>query len=326
MSPRFCAFRLACAVLLGAFTIAASARDRTMLGPPQVSAGTIAPGPVTRSAYLADLPRVWVWLPPGYAADSAARFPVLYMHDTENLFDRRHSNFDKEWQVDETITRLAARGDLRQWIVVGIESPQERYATLFPQKVWRHLPEPFRREVIAGDFGGTARPRVLMADAYLAFVVKELKPAIDAQYRTRREARDTAVMGSSMGGLISLYAMAEYPEVFGQAAGLSTHLPMGGVEAPDMADRPAAVAAAFDAYLATTRLDPAVNRLYLDHGTGTLDAFYPPFFKAFDAMMARRGWALPHYESRSFFGTEHEENAWAQRLDIPLGFLDQADP
>jgi len=324
MSPRFLA--LAAAALLVAAASTAGARDRSELGPPQVSAGVIEAGPVPTSAHLADTPRVWVWLPPGYSTETAAAFPVLYMHDAENLFDRRHSNFDKEWQVDETITRLAARGDLREWIVVGIESPRERFATLFPQKVWAHLPETHRREVIEGDFGGADRPRVLMADAYLAFLVKELKPAIDARYRTLSDARNTAVMGSSMGGLISLYAMAEYPHVFGQAAGLSTHLPMGGVDAPDMAMRPAGVAAAFDAYLATTRLNPAVNRLYLDHGTGTLDAFYPPFFKAFDAMMARRGWALPHYESRAFFGTEHEENAWAQRLDIPLAFLDQDDP
>ncbi len=324
MSPRFSLIALA-ALLLGAAG-PAGARDRSELGPPQVSAGVIEAGPVPHSAHLAETPRVWVWLPPGYRTDSAARFPVLYMHDAENLFDRRHSNFDKEWRIDETITRMAARGDLRQWIVVGIESPRERFATLFPQKVWAHLPEPHRSEVIAGDFGGTTRPRVLMADAYLAFLVKELKPAIDARYRTLAGARDTAVMGASMGGLISLYAMAEYPEVFGQAAGLSTHLPMGGVDAPDLPARPAGVAAAFAAYLATTRLDPAANRLYLDHGTATLDAFYPPFFTAFDAMMAQRGWALPQYESRAFFGTAHEENAWAQRLDIPLAFLDQGDP
>lgn len=326
MSPRFSIIAAAAALLLGANGAAASARDRSALGAPHVSAGVIEAGPVAQSAHLAETPRVWVWLPPGYASEGAARFPVLYMHDAENLFDRRHANFDKEWRIDETITRLAARGDLRQWIVVGIESPRERFATLFPQKVWAYLPETHRREVITGDFGGTTRPRVLMADAYLAFLVKELKPAIDARYRTLADARNTAVMGSSMGGLISLYAMAEYPEVFGQAAGLSTHLPMGGVDAPDMAMRPAGVAAAFDAYLATTRLDPARNRLYLDHGTATLDAFYPPFFKAFDTMMAQRGWGLPNYESRAFFGTEHEENAWAQRLDIPLAFLDQGDP
>jgi enterochelin esterase-like enzyme len=326
MSSRILKFWTAAALALASLHAAASARDRSELGPPEVSAGKIEAGPLAASVHLADMPRVWVWLPDGYSADTAARFPVLYMHDAENLFDRRHSNFDKEWQVDETITRMAARRDLREWIVVGIESPRERFATLFPQKVWAYLPEDFRREVIEGDFGGTTRPRVLMADAYLAFMVQELKPAIDARYRTLADARNTAVMGSSMGGLISLYAMAEYPEVFGQAAGLSTHLPMGGVDAPDMEARPAAVAAAFDAYLATTRLNPARNRLYLDHGTGTLDAFYPPFFKAFDAMMAQRGWALPHYESRAFFGTEHEENAWAQRLDIPLAFLDQDDP
>jgi enterochelin esterase-like enzyme len=327
MSRRFCTFSVSGLVgLVMILAAAAGARKPDELGPPQVSAGAIIPGPVTASRHLGQLPRVWVWLPPAYAADDTARFPVLYMHDAENLFDRRHSNFDKEWQVDETITRMAMRSDLREWIVVGIESPKARYATLFPQKVLRFLPPDFQHEVLEGDFGGTARPRELKGDAYLAFIVRELKPEIDAQLRTLTGARDTAIMGASMGGLISLYAIAEYPDVFGQAAGLSTHLPLGGVDAPDMSARPAAVAAAFDAYLATTRLDPSRHRIYLDHGTATLDAAYPPFFKAFDTMMVSRGWALPNYESRAFDGAEHEENAWAQRLDIPLAFLDQDDP
>ena len=80
------------------------------------------------------------------------------------------------------------------------------------------------------------------------------------------------------------------------------------------------------AYLAAARLDPAQNRVYIDHGTATLDSFYPPYITAFDAMMAARGWAARNYVSRMFTGAEHEENAWAQRVDIPLAFLDRADP
>lgn len=293
---------------------------------PEVSAGKVTVWPDLQSRYLAEVPTVWVWLPPGYRDHPRRRFPVLYMHDGHNLFDRRLSNFDKEWQVDETIARMVARGDLREWIVVAIRAPEARYSTLFPEKLLGFLPADMQKEVTQGNFAGNSAQQPLLADEYLAFLVRELKPRVDREFRSLPRAGDTAIMGSSMGGLISLYAIAEYPEVFGQAAGLSTHLPLVDPQVGDQAARAAAVAAAFRGYFASTALDRRRNRIYLDHGTGTLDAFYPPYFQAFDRMMQEQGWAAPGYESRAFFGTEHEENAWAQRLDIPLAFLDRADP
>lgn len=291
---------------------------------PEVSAGTIVAWPKLESAHLDDVPRVWVWLPPSYSYQQDRRFPVLYMHDGQNLFDARLTNYNKEWQIDEAIARMSARDDLREWIVVGIESPKERYKALFPQKLVPHLPADMRAEVDSGRFGGAGV--ALHADAYLAFLVGEVKSKVDAELRTLPGPADTAVMGSSMGGLISLYAIAEYPDVFGQAAGVSTHLPLVDPEAGDPERRAKAVADAFAAYFATTKLDPAQNRIYIDHGTATLDAFYPPYFAAFDEMMAVNGWSGVAYESRAFFGAEHEENAWAQRVDIPLSFLDRSDP
>ncbi|MFZ9395022.1 MAG: alpha/beta hydrolase [Erythrobacter sp.] len=293
---------------------------------PQVSAGTVVAWPDLASAHLALVPDVWVWLPPGYEAQPQRKFPVLYMHDGHNLFDRRLSNFDKEWQVDEAIARMAGRGDLREWIVVAIRAPDARYKTLFPEKLLPHLPADMQQEVLIGEFGSSAGDQALRADEYLAFLVRELKPRVDREFRTLAGPRDTAIMGSSMGGLISLYAIAEYPRVFGQAAGLSTHLPLVDPRSGSAEERSSAVAAAFGKYFASTALSRRHNRIYIDHGTGTLDAFYPPYFKAFDRMMQDGGWAAPEFESRAFFGTEHEENAWAQRLDIPLGFLDRDDP
>lgn len=269
---------------------------------------------------------IWIWLPEGYARHPDKRFPVLYMHDAENIFDRRLSNFDKEWGVDEAVARMAARGDLREWIVVGLRSPKDRYQTLFPQKLMTFLPPEIQRSVSRIDMAGIKQGPALRGDRYAAMMARSLKPQVDAMFRTLPGPQDTAVMGSSMGGLMSLYLIAEYPDVFGQAAGLSTHLPIANPQDGEPKQRAAQVAGAFDRYLSQTRLDPARNRIYIDHGTATLDASYPPFFKAFDAMMAKRGWAGPAYESRAFFGAEHEENAWAQRIDIPLVFLDRADP
>ena len=293
---------------------------------PTPSSGTIIWWESFAPAEAVGVGDVWIWLPEGYALHPRRRFPVLYMHDAENIFDPRLSNFDKEWRVDETIARMAARGDLRELIVVGLRSPENRYQTLFPQKLMHYLPDDIRRSVTNIDVAGIAQGPALRGDRYAAMVARALKPQVDTIFRTLAGPEDTAVRGSSMGGLMSLYLIAEYPDVFGQAAGLSTHLPFANPQDGEPEQRAAQVAAAFARYFAQTRLNPARNRIYVDHGTATLDAAYPPFYKAFDAMMAARGWHGAAYESRAFFGAEHEENAWAQRLDIPLGFLDARDP
>ena len=315
------------AALLGLGTLGiANAQEAEKPAVPQVSAGEIVWWSDFAPAAEVGVDDIWIWLPPSYSHDPERRYPVLYMHDGQNLFDRRLTNYDKEWQVDENITRMAARGDLREWIVVGIRSPRDRYQALFPQKVYDHLP-PSQQAMVDGiSLGGIEGGKPLNGDDYAAMVAQALKPRIDAEYRTLAGPGDTAVMGSSMGGLMSLYLIAEYPEVFGQAAGLSTHLPLSDPEGGDADQRAEEVAEAFRHYLAGTRLDPARNRIYVDHGTATLDAYYPGYFKAFDAMMALAGWSQPSYESRVFFNAEHEENAWAQRLDIPLAFIDASDP
>lgn len=304
--------------------LAAQAPDKPTV--PEVSAGEIVWWPDFAPAEAVGVRDVWIWLPESYASAPDQRYPVLYMHDAENAFDRRLSNFDKEWGVDEAITRMARRGDLREWIVVGLRSPVDRYQTLFPQKLFELLPQDYRDRVSQISFAGIEANKPLRGDAYARMLAIDLKGKVDEEFRTLAGPEDTAVMGSSMGGLMSLYAIAEYPEVFGQAAGLSTHLPMASPEGGDPQQRAAEVAEAFRQYLAQSRLDPAINHIYIDHGTATLDAFYPPYFEAFDAMMAAQEWDSPTFESRAFFGAEHEENAWAQRVDIPLGFLDRSDP
>lgn len=293
---------------------------------PQVQSGRIVWWKDFAPARNVGVEDVWIWLPASYDTLPARRYPVLYMHDAENIFDRRLSNFDKEWRIDEAITRLAAQGDLREWIVVGLRSPKNRYQTMFPQKLMAYLPASYRARVEGIDFPGIEANRPLRGDAYVAMIATDLKTRVDGELRTLTGPADTAIMGSSMGGLASLYAIAEFPSIFGQAAGLSIHLPLAAPEGGAPQQRAREVAEAFGAYLATARLDPAQNRVYIDHGTATLDSFYPPYVTAFDAMMAARGWAARNYVSRMFTGAEHEENAWAQRVDIPLAFLDRADP
>jgi len=143
--------------------------------------------------------RVWLYLPPDYAT-SQKRYPVLYMQDGQNLFDAATS-FSGEWQVDETLNSLFANGDYGA-IVVGIDNGGgERLNEYSP---WNNP-----------QYGGG------QGDEYMAFMAETLKPYIDANYRTRPEANMNALIGSSMGALISTYGVCEYPESFSKAGSMS---------------------------------------------------------------------------------------------------------
>jgi len=293
---------------------------------PKVSAGRIVAWPSLDGGEAGRM-SVWVWLPPGYDKHPRQRYPVLYMHDGQNLFDRALTRFDQEWGIDEAIPRMAARGDLRDWIVVGVQSPQSRYQTLFPAKLLPLLSPAFQAKVRNLD-SGTPKGEFASA-AYLDFLVHQLKARVDTAFRTLPRREDTAVMGSSMGGLIAFYAMAEYPSVFGQAACVSMHVALASPTEKDADHKAQAdeVASAFNRYLATSAMRLGPNRLYIDHGSKTLDGSYGPYTDVLVPMLQRRGWKDgPDFEFRIFSGAEHNETAWRERIDIPLGFLDRKDP
>ena len=292
---------------------------------PQLSEGRViawrsldggAAGPMT----------VWIWLPPEYDSAKGKRFPVLYMHDGQNLFDKALTGYNQEWQMDEAIPRMVRQGDLRSWIVVGVQSPKSRYRGLFPQKIFPLLSADFQKRVMDVDIG---EPKTELAgDAYLKFMVETVKPRVDREFHTLTRREDTAVMGSSMGGLMAFYAMAEYPEVFGQAAAVSMHvaLAMSSEKGIDHTKVAADAAEAFRKYLSTSKVKPGVNRLYIDHGTGTLDGSYGPYSAALVPILQAGGWTGPNFMFRTYAGADHNETAWAQRVDIPLAFLDRKDP
>ena len=260
-----------------------------------------------------------IYLPPGYAAASES-YPVIYAMDGQNLFEPGHSFGGVEWGLDEWMDRLIADGRIRPAIIVGIWNTSARGREYAPQAVFTELP--LEGQARAMDAWGG----VVLSDAYLRFVVEDIKPLIDARFRTQPQAETTAIMGSSMGGLISLYALAEYPDTFGAAAGLSTHWPIYADQRfadPDVADgwRGEALLA-WSAYLADARLDPAHQRLWLDHGTINLDALYPPYQAEIGIMLAARGFVEGgRYRSRRYEGADHNEAAWHERLADPLVFL-----
>ena len=154
-----------------------------------LAGGTLVQHPDFPSQWVAAR-NITVWLPPGYAAGHR-RYPVIYMHDGQNLFDPATSYGGKTWGVAETLMAMH-----RNAIVVGIWNTKLRGPEYFPQKVFDLLPTDQQANGVAMH-GGTP-----ISDAYLKFIVTELKPWIDKTYRTRTRRADTSMMGSSMGGLI----------------------------------------------------------------------------------------------------------------------------
>ncbi len=263
---------------------------------------------------LVDLRTVDVWLPAGY--DSTKRYAVLYMHDGQMLFDSATTWNKQEWGVDETMGRLIGEKKIRATIVVAVWNvPDKRFADYFPEKVIATIPEPTRTTILTKQLKGAPN-----ADNYLKFLVTELKPFIDRHYATKKGAANTFIMGSSMGGLISAYALCEYPTVFGGAACLSIHSPLAAYELiNDRTD--ADVASKFRQYLAAQLPKANSRNVYFDFGDQTGDAFYKSYQTAIDTVMLQKGYSAAHWQTRFFPGESHSESSWRKRLAIPLQFL-----
>lgn len=279
---------------------------------------TVASGTLTRHANFASkfvaARTVDVWLPAGYSATK--KYAVLYMHDGQMLFDSSTTWNKQEWGVDETLGTLLKNKKIRDCIVVAIWNvPANRFADYFPEKVIASIPEPTRTSILTQQIKGTP-----MADNYLKFLVTELKPFIDRTYSTKKDVANTFIMGSSMGGLISAYALCEYPGVFGGAACLSTHSPLVAYELIN--DRTDADAASkFRAYLQAKLPKANTRKLYFDYGDQTGDAFYKPYQTAIDALMQQKGYSSTYWQTRFFPGESHSEQSWKKRLNIPITFL-----
>jgi predicted alpha/beta superfamily hydrolase len=238
---------------------------------------------------------VYVYLPPSYG-ESQRRYPVLYMHDGQNLFDAAIS-YAGEWRVDETLQDLRREGI--EAIVVGIANTGvQRMIEYLPFNDWR-----------VGKGKG---------DLYLSFIAETLKPRIDADFRTLPQRETTGLMGSSMGGLISLYGFFHLPKVFGFAGVMSPALAFGRN--------------AIYGYVRSAHHVP--GKLYLDIGTNeasdwrdrlTFNRFSRRYVQSVREMCDllrekgyRDGETLLYVEER---GAIHNEADWARRLPDALRFL-----
>jgi len=252
------------------------------------------------SSKYVDARNIDVWLPAGYSKNK--KYAVLYMHDGQMLFDSNSTWNKQEWGIDETISRLIKEKKIRETILVGIWNTPKRLREYMPQKAYELANE--EQKKAAEKFGISE----IVSDRYLKFIVEELKPFIDKTYSTQKDKKNTFIMGSSMGGLISLYAISEYPDIFGGAGCLSNHFPAGN--------------GVMINYMKTNLPSPKDHKIYFDYGTETLDALYESFQIRADEVMQQKGFVKEkNWITRKFAGDDHSEKSWARRVDIPLTFL-----
>jgi predicted alpha/beta superfamily hydrolase len=252
-------------------------------------------GPRAILAYLPpSLAERWSPTERGAPAEPGRRYPVLYFHDGQNVFDERTSNAG-EWHADETLQALAGEGVE----AIAVALPNGGSARMDEYNPWRSQP-PFTR--------GHRFPRHEMGgqgDAYLAWLVDSVKPLVDRSFPVRTERGATGLVGSSMGGLISLYGLIAYPRIFGLA----------GVMSPSIG---------WDDYHLLRLVNeggvpPA--RIHLDMGGREWSGMLPDARRLRNALLAQ-GWM----EGRDLHYVEeheatHDEGAWSRRLPDALRFL-----
>ncbi len=224
---------------------------------------------------------VTVRLPPSYRSQPERRYPVLYLHDGQNCLDRRTAAFGAEWRVDETMDSLAAIGQIDEMILVAMNNTSDRI----------------------DEYSDTP-----LGEAYVSFVINVVKPLVDSTYRTIPGPEHTAVMGSSMGGLISFLFTWWHPEVFGKAACLSSVLDRRRTDALKIVER--------------TPRGGQMRKIYLDCGGAPGEVSLKPGMDEMVGVLTTRGFQEGKDLEWFFDPTaEHNEAAWAARVWRPLTFL-----
>jgi hypothetical protein len=259
--------------------------------------------------------QVVVWLPANY--NLKVEYATIYMHDGQMLFDSTTTWNKKEWRVDETADSLISNGITRPFIVVGIfNDPPNRYAEFFPQQAAQYMDTAYVSKLTSSLWNGELR-----ADHYLDWMTKKLIPFVEDHFPVSHRRSDRFLIGSSMGGLISLYGLTQKPKTFGGAACLSIHTPMINLKMTGD-DAMNQLALPFNNYLRKTLPSPRKAKIYLDRGTETLDAYYGPYHEVLLTTLMKGGYETgPNYLTLVWDKTGHDEVSWGNRLAVPLKFL-----
>lgn len=256
-----------------------------------------------------------VLLPEGYDPNREEGYPVVYANDGQGLYDGSFAHTGHSWNLDVTLEKLAKKELIYEPIIVGINNRGTlRPSDYIPEKpCTEYIPEQQRQA--SGMW--TITNNTMNADEYIEFIATTLKSHIDRTFNTAPDRTHTFVMGSSMGALSALYAMCEYPDVFGGAACLSTHW-IGDFNYDNTLFPEAMLG-----YLKDHLPSAENHKLYLDRGTIDLDAAYAPWEPKAHALAQEKGYnisdgsLLTHTDE----GASHNEIAWAARVDRPLYFL-----
>ncbi|MEY4627663.1 MAG: hypothetical protein RL003_1635 [Bacteroidota bacterium] len=264
-----------------------------------------------------------VWLPSDYNPEK--KYGVIYLHDGQNLFDGNSTWNHQEWGIDETMSAFKNK----DYIVVGIwNDGVNRHSNYFPQKVYESLTDKEKAAIMEAKRQNQSDVfhNPINSDDYLKFIVYELRPFINKTYNTYNDAAHTVIGGSSMGGLISMYGICEYPGVFGTAACFSTHWP--GIF--EMKNNP--IPDAMVRYFKKNLPNPINHKFLFTHGTEGLDALYGPTQKRIDQIMTKSGYEIDKYLVDGTFlpgdwktqvdqGIGHEESTWQKQFKDNIGFL-----
>ena len=276
---------------MGSALIHAGLLDETGATPPTPTrVGSLEHYPGVRSRFLSQTHDLIVCVPPEYELEPQRRYPVLYLHDGQNVFDDLPmSPFGVQWGVDTTARALIHADVIEPVILVAIgNAGRDRIDEYTPTRDQMH------------DAGG-------MADRYGQMLVYEIKPFIDRHYRTKREARDTGLAGSSLGGLLTLHLGLTHPAIFGKLALLSPSVWWD------------------DRWIIRQLNEEVVERrpalsIWLDVGTGERRMLKGT--RLLHRMLLRKGWQdgvdLHYMEAE---GALHDERAWGHRTGLFLRFL-----
>ena len=270
-----------------------SSTKRLVLKPKHTLTGNIKRHRAFYSKVLGNRRDVLVYLPPGYRRFSRRRYPVLYLHDGQNVFDAATSFGGVEWGVDEAAQRLIGRKLIEPLIIVAV-------ANIGEERIHEYAPTP---GVIEPKDKPKKRSRGL-ARIYGQFLIEELKPYIDRKYRTQREAEFTGLGGSSLGGLATLAMGILFPQAFTRLLVMSPSIWWDD----------------FSIYRLVDMVEEKpLLKIWLDTGTAE-----PGWEQARELcnLLVKKGWSLDvDLSYLEIKGADHSEAAWAMRVEPALRFL-----
>jgi enterochelin esterase-like enzyme len=258
-----------------------------------------------------------IWLPGDF--DSTKKHAVIYMQDGQMLFSANTWN-GQYWRVGEIADSMIKLKKIIPLIIVGIDNNGAmRHNEYCPQKPLA-AEVPLILDSILRTSNRTNGNKIfadtsIASDNYLRFIVEELKPFIDRSFPTFTDAQHTAIAGSSMGALISVYAFCEYPEVFGKAACFSTHWPVL------FSNQNNPFPNALFRYLHKNFPKAIKKKIYFDKGEQGIDSLYEIHQVKMNRLLKQKRYNRNNYVSLNFPGDGHTETAWSRRLPVALEFL-----